>query len=486
MIKYKFFFSIALLSLHAGRDQFVGYSYYETAPLRFLTSLKNHKPHGYHAVPEGVIEVVQGNTSFISSYNSEDIATYFSPFAKKRLVVKEDVTANGNPLMDKGSQDILSYNFNVVTQEGIFESILEFKPTKRVWASDISFNIRINDEWWVNAFIPFAYVRTNMNLDEQIQQTSSGASQDPNDFRIAGSDPVGSMKEAFANKNMKYGRINGPRSEIGFSDIVIKVGKEYTDRSTQRFIRPYVGMVFPTSNKPQAEYMFEPVLGNGRHAGLVAGGEWGNRLGYYKNCDISLEGITQITYLLPNHQMRSFDPGGKPWGRYLTMFANEDDMNNQRYSFGINECTKRAKVKPGIQFVNNIAMNFAHEKGTLKLGYQTTARASDHVSLPSAWTAPAIASIDQMEARTNPARGINNVLDDFKSANYQGIQKHEISTQTVAHPFYVAHHVVCAFNKTIKRNYNHYNLEVGTTVSFGFNNAVAHEWGIYGSLMYSL
>lgn len=475
MKKYLLIISCIVLTVQAISNKYISYSYYDTAPLTFMSSLMSVCANSTNQEYSSAMKV---STFFTSSYNSESLAAYFSPFNKKELVVKEDVTANGNPFIDRGGQDILSYNFNLVTQNGTYESILQFEPSKKVWMCQWDVAIPLKNEWSLQITIPLVHMKTTMGLQEKIKNDGGGADNDLTDFNIGGNYQMATMKDAFANKQMKYGKIDGEQKLTRPSDITIKLYKEY---GYTHFIgvRPFLGVVLPTSNKPTAEYMFEPIVGNGHHAGLVSGLEFEKYIGAYSSFDLSFESIFNLTYLFSNHQMRSIDPAGKPWGRYLAMFASNADRVALRYSFGINECTTRVKVDPGMRVTYNAALIAYCEKSVIKVGYQATIHAGGYITLPQNWSEPAIASIVQPEAQTNPARGINNLLDAFKDTSYYGIHSYEMSTTTAVHPFYMAHQFMVSAGVEKERNTMKFNIDVGATLSYGTTNAVPTEWSLF-------
>lgn len=457
--------------VHAEKYRYIGYSFYNPSPVPFVSLTKTMG--GKELSRNDRLEVL---TSFTRSYDSEQIASYLSPVNKTELRVKESVLANVNPLVDQGAQDILSYNFNIVTNNGNFESLISFSPVKKVWSCDLSYYKEFY-EYWLYVMVPLMYMETDMHLQEQIIHDGGGSINDiVGNFNIAGLRQAGNMKEAFACKAMKYGKIDGKQKKGGLSDVIVKIGTEYEGH--QKYVRPFMGMILPFGNKPTAEYMFEPILGNGRHVGLIVGSEFGAELARNDTRTLFFSSLMEIRYLLPNYQLRSFDPAGKPWGRYMAMFANPNDMSLQRYSFGINESTKLARTQGGIQCI--VSAKLAHICDTTKfeLSYQNIIHAANRTETPHEWGFPAIAGIVQPEAQTNPARGINTLLDDFKSTQYYGIQKDQISTQTACHRPYIAHKIMGSCKKTFHRNHKKYYVESGIGATLGATNSAPYEWSI--------
>ena len=472
MKKHIILIGMGIGSLYVNAYKYIGYSYYNPAPITHLTAGKKFRDNNVQYASR--FEVT---TTFVESYDAEQIASYLNPFDTKELRVKESVAANTNPFIDNGAQDILSYNFNLVTQNGTFESLLSFSPVKKVFT--LGLNVyKECDFGWIQVTLPFRHMETDMKLQERILNDGGGAAHDLGNFNIGGNFQVGSMKEAFASKNMKYGRINGKRKKYGFSDCLVKIGCEYKNNE-RVYVRPFVGTILPFSNKAQAEYMFEPILGNGKHFGIVCGSEYGREFIHDSTRNVTFSGIAQVSYLFANHQIRSFDPAGKPWGRYMAMFANQQDFVAQKYSFGINECTKRARVEGGFQFVLNGALSTVRNGNRIKIAYQNVIRTANRTETPSDWSTPAIASLFTNESATNPARGINNLLDGFKNNAYYGIQDNEVSTATASHRTYLAHQLMLSGTKIWEReNGDKYYIEGCIGGVLGRTNAVPHEWQI--------
>lgn len=466
MKKYSVAICLLVSSMYANKE-YVSYSYYDTAPILFI---KPHNTSGNY--------FVSLDAHVTHSYDSESLARYFSPFDKKQLIVKEDVTAD-NVLIDEGGQDILSSNFNVVTLQGKFESTLTFKPTKKVWGFTCDISMPIKESWSVNISLPFLSMKTDMGLEEDIIVDGGGSMNDLTEFNVGNVIQFSNMKEAFASSVLKYGKIDGKRSKKGLSDIVVKLYKEYANVEDNYSVSACVGVILPTSNKPKAEYMFEPILGNGQHAGIMTGIEFEKLMLQRARYDLSLQGLCSVSYLFSNHQMRSIDPSGKPWGRYMAMFADDAARIAQEYSFGINECTRKVTVKPGVRVTYNLSLIARHSSATFKLGYQTYIQAGQRIIVSHTDKQPAIASIETPESQVNPARGINNLLDTFKGEQYYGLHSYEMSTHTAVHPFYMAHQLKMSVGIEKALDNTLYNVELGASIVGGSSNAVPHEWNIF-------
>ena len=87
----------------------------------------------------------------------------------------------------------------------------------------------------------------------------------------------------------------------------------------------------PTGNRPEACYLFEPIVGNGHHweLGFGINSRWCMWRACDENDDLSFYFDANVTHLFKTRQCRTFDLCGKPLSRYMlaTKFtANVDDL----------------------------------------------------------------------------------------------------------------------------------------------------------------
>ena len=77
-----------------------------------------------------------------------------------------------------------------------------------------------------------------------------------------------------ANTTFLYGLMptgtNATRRKTGVADVELKIG--YDALCTECcFVNGYVGVLVPTGNRPQAKYVFEPIVGHNHHVGVLFG-----------------------------------------------------------------------------------------------------------------------------------------------------------------------------------------------------------------------
>ena len=186
----------------------------------------------------------------------------------------------------------------------------------------------------------------------------------------------------------------------------------------------YFGIIIPTGNTHNGEYVFEPIIGRGKYWGVMFGSSLGIEIWN------SEEGDKKIRYELSNHsevlfkrkQVRSFDLKNKPWSRYLPVYANEEEAaaanalflagTNPAYAMnnstpGINEFTKEVKVTPGLTHDVNTAFVFSWNKFRAEAGYNFLAKRAEQVELNCPWQPTVALKHYNGDGTTNPIRTIN-------------------------------------------------------------------------------
>jgi len=391
-----------------------------------------------------------------------ELASYFLPSCKNCLVTTEDLTNQG--------ADLLSSNFNIFTQGGDgltadapFESRTGFSAQQSTiglglhYKQGFCFNDDRTKWWYIDTNTPITHVKNTVILKETVIQTGGGVDT------TASPNAVANMTQAFNQSDWCFGKINScAHTKTGLADIELKFGRQlmwYEEFNAAI----YVGVLIPTGNKPNAHYVFEPIIGHGKHAGIMWGAEGGAQL--WANCDntwqLMLECDANAQYLFKNKQTRSFDLKLKPWSRYLAVYANQAQAAEAdalvttapEQSFflatpGINIFTQQVDVKPGFSCNATSALIVTSDCGFQgEAGYNFFARQAECVMLTCSWQqGPAIKALGGQGA-TNPYRNItpntasNSGLNDVLLTAYNTslIQASDLDLQSAAHPCIISH-----------------------------------------------
>jgi len=385
------------------------------------------------------------------SRNEENLAHYFSSNCSTCMQVREQIAEEFNR-----TTDLLAQHFNIFTQNGDFSSKIGFAPQQSAIGLGFEFrqgfwrNEEKNRGFFYDISTALVRVKNDMNLCERIINNGGGPNPDADEHVVA------NMTEAFRQSEWCFGKICGAQSKTGLSDIEVKAGYEWLQHKPYH-LESYLGIIIPTGNKAEAKYLFEPIVGNGRHFGVTFGSAVGFQIweDVEKDRLLRVEYAIHTEYLFGNTQKRMFDLNNKPWSRYMEVYANKEqaqqaaDLGGQLGANlatpGINVFTRDAKVTPGIAHTHNTAFVLTCKGFQGEAGYNYFARTADCVKLACGFPTT-IALKDKLgDGQTNPVRNItgNSLLNDAALAqpldNYDQnvIRAEDIDLNSGAQPCYV-------------------------------------------------
>ncbi len=437
------------------------------------------------------------------SSNEKDLTRYFFPGGKTSLVVAEDTDEN---------PDLFAQHFNIFTNEGDFLSKIRIEPKQTVIGVGFGYRQSFcrdeekNRGFWFAATAPLMRVKNDLNLCEKIDRDGGGANE------TADENVVANMKQAFNQKEWKFGKIS-PTSlkKTRLANIDLQIGYEKLNWEPCH-METYIGVHIPTGNKPEGEFLYEPVVGFGQHAGILWGGTFGVHIWDNECNDMHVRMVyaTHCKYLFEKEQTRSFDLKNKPWGRYIEVYkdieqaqtaAGLDANDPQRVNLatpGINVFTQCVDVKPG--FIKDITTSVILDwKDCFQLegGYHFHSRGSECVELASKWKE--VSAIKHLSGvgQTNPIRDItgnqfleqlvlelvtNNQLipvsvDDFDNSI---IKESDLDLSSAATPCMLVHTIYAS--GTYDFDYCDRPLFANLGVSYAFsgiNNAVHDRWTLW-------
>lgn len=455
------------------------------------------------------------------STNGHELAQYFFPFNKCVLTAGEfgseavldgtvDVMANYFGVLTRPVNEVYTGDGGLVTPNLTFQSNITINPKQTTYGVGLCYRQHVyqhqdhpNRDIWVQIAFPIMGVKNAINFCEQIVNPGGGdAGVDvPNGF-------VGSIGDAlrgfpvFGDKQFAFGKISDcPRTKAGVADIQLIAGFE--DTSCHNFHRTwYGGVIIPTGNKPNGEYIFEPIVGNNGHWGLAIGGEFSYE--WWESCDgdmcLWVYAYGYSYYLFENCQRRSIDLVDKQWSRYIWMYPTQlpnGSLDNQLIFDivpGINILTQNVKVSPRSTAIANTSLLFNTPCWSLEAGYNSYYMQEEQVCLANPWqVGPAIAGIDQDDTnmfvtKSNATmrhflneQGINNDINiTTREFQYTPIQQTDLDLKSAAHPATIAHIAYgavgyrwdCAKYPTL--------LGLGASYEWGSENTSLERWTIWG------
>ena len=464
------------------------------------------------------------------STNNENLANYFSPFCSSILNVSEAAFTN---------TDILASQLNIYTASGDFQSTVQLKPHHSYVGIGLNYQKAFYETdgghavWW-SISGPILRVRNRIELIETITTSGGGPAATPaavastpgagcpafcpnscnSDCSLDPSQalaPVDSVAAAFRQPSWCFGRIDSSEGSASDStktrigDITLRLGYE-TVKKEDYYLDSFVGCIIPTGNTPKAINIFEPVVGQNHHWGIVLGNNAGIELWKSCTCDSIIYGKADfsITYLFSRNERRSFDLKYKPWSRYMQFYRNVAQAQAAALSVdpayqlflhtpGIDILTQDLRIKPGFYRTLNVAVVIEQPCIEVELGYNFFARQAECVNLACPFPAgTALKAIDFGAGQTGRFQTINNnfgancLATPVASFSENIITTADLDLESAAHPAMLAHTV---YASAAHRFYIHDNyplfVALGGSYEFSPDNTGMNRWMAWGKFTFA-
>jgi hypothetical protein len=418
------------------------------------------------------------------SRNSDDLARYFLPFGKSEILVTE---ANATNVADR-DVDAVHLNINHLNRD--FQSKVKFDFHQTFAGIGLAVRSQFTDDptgWWLGASTPLMFVTNHAELCETIEN--------PGDTVEA--TRVGTVTDAFKQSIWNFGRIeNCDHKKTGFADVELQLGYKWGE-ADEGHADIYVGVVIPTGNKPHGKWVFEPIVGNNQHFGILFGGTITKDLYATSKQTLTFLLSTNGRYLFRNTQHRSFDLKDKHWGRYMEVYATLDAAqaafnaasvaDGNHGSPGINVFTQEMRVTPGFSNQLNAALVYKESWITGELGYNLIARQAEKTCLKCWNESAALVSVNQ-DGSTTKFRTINHaaVGDEGVGAvaqTYKPLTRCDLDISSAAHPAAVGHELYASFGVRLGDSPNIVPLlSVGGSWEFASGNTYLDRWAVWAKV----
>jgi hypothetical protein len=510
----------------SGRSYLAIQPHFHSASPELVSGFRGNSTHKREDGWHGAMQFVLFGSR---STHSDNLARYFFPFGKTSLIVSEDFKAfKGLQFSDT---DILASNFNILTVGGAtipgFKSRICIKPRQTVVGFGIHYRQSIyrNEEsergFWFDVTLPIFHVKNEMNLEETILSTDNDNTPDATRMTGVGDGPVGNMIDAFRQKGFLFGKIDDCADDMKrtrVADMELKFGYEWLSHEPCH-LETYIGLIIPTGNKPKGEYMFEAVVGSGKHVGLSFGSNIGVQIWADEDKErcLRVEHASHSQYLFKKDQVRSFDLKNRPWSRYISMYASLEEATaaaaltdtlptGNQFSFtpGINIMTREVEVTPGFSHNMNSAIIYQSRGLAVEGGYNFFARRAEHIEFDCSFPeTAALKDIVVGRGTTNPLRDISGTsqieqlvtppTDDGNVpvllANYSQsiITADDIDLASASTPCNLAHTIYASLGYNWDECEYPMGMHFGGSYTFSnSNNSVVDRWTLWGKFTISL
>ncbi|MGE0207013.1 MAG: hypothetical protein AB7R69_04145 [Candidatus Babeliales bacterium] len=426
------------------------------------------------------------------STKGKDLGFFFSPLPVTPLIVSSETT-NIAGLPQNFNRDINPVHFNIHyvisdIQFGTFNSLLSFNPQQKAAGFGFTYNQFLHPRdacekhWWFEISCPFLWIKNNMRLEEN-RVLTTGTPLEGTKVNM-----VDAFKGGTEQTDIKAGKIDGAKNHAGVADVELKIGYKILNTKNKQF-DVYTGGIMPTGNKPRGEFMFEPVVGNNKHWGIMLGGMIDLEFWSNANSSLSFRTHPHGRYLFNNTQTRLIDLKNRPWSRYMLMYANQEAAS-QGISAVINGTQillQRLKVHPGFAFTLNNMLRYDHCDLQIEVGYNFYARQAEKLQLKDPWQeGPAVADLRNVFVANVINRlsniGNNNAGAGTPYSNESRIREEDLGLFSAAHPCAISHTIFGACGYQWPDLCIPVFASVGGSYEFSALNTVLNRWLVWGKV----
>lgn len=334
----------------------------------------------------------------------------------------------GTPCFDiAGSQVDHELRFNTLLADyfGLspeFESRINLFP--HIINSLIMFDAYVGFDRWLQGLYariqaPVVWTLWNLRAQETILHPTTADDQfpagymdisavSPNVFSwraaMAGNNTVGQIKE-----NYHYGRISPCNlHKHGLAELTMILGYNVIlEEDAHLGLQLRVGA--PTGNRPESIFMFEPIVGNGKHW-EVGGGLSGHFLFWEKDGEQewNFYGDINLTHLFKARQRRSFDFCKNGFfSRYLLLKVFDEQRNyTGELVPAVNVTSLWCNVVNALQMDLVALFGYTHGGFVFDIGYNGWIRSAEHIEL-----------LEGIPFNKYGIKGIQNVFDSGSLSN---------------------------------------------------------------------
>jgi len=267
---------------------------------------------------------VAGAVDYTHSFHTDAIAKF--------LFGSECLFFSGSKAMNRGPNDILADYFGLPF---CYKSCVSFDPVISNVIFDLNWYQSIGCGSYVRLHVPLVHSKWDLNLQEVVLDNGDNFSMcgtftfypagymGPDRIERAGMHT--NVREAFEGKTrvgdlqpLQFGKIFGRQLESRIAEIQIALGWNYF-LSDWYHLGLEIRTAIPTGNRPDAEFLFEAIVGNSHHWELGAG--LTSHVDVWRSCNechtLALYMDANVTHLFSDTQNRSYDLKNGPGSRYM-------------------------------------------------------------------------------------------------------------------------------------------------------------------------
>ncbi len=277
-------------------------------------------------------------------------------------------------------------------------------------------------------------------------------------------------------------RICGAHSRMGFGDIDFNLGyKCYEKEQHHVFLK--IKLTVPTGSKPNGEYLFDAVYGNGGHFGLGWQLDTGMNFECTKHATMKVMAAFMHNYLFEASEIRTPSIKGEPFSHYY--LAGRVGQEEKPFFPAANVLTQSMRIKPGHQLEGLLAGSFKSSNFVIDAGYNLYWRDRESAWVKR-WKDNEYALIAQ------PVRNAAGEFDDINAepttinavnaTSAEIIDKNDIDTSSVETPELISHTLFASLGYNFKLYHCPMFAGLGGSYEFGNNRTTFDTYSLWVKL----
>ncbi|MFH1254013.1 MAG: hypothetical protein V1646_01120 [bacterium] len=345
-----------------------------------LSYQKLEKKHGHN-----IFSHLTMTPFYQASDNKDDVGEYFGIGNGKNSFVVGSVDAFNAGTADIVGTDLI-HDFSNANPS--LAGTVAFSPKQETWGVRFDYFQSFSHPFgglFFKASMPVVYVENNvdMGVANSVKDEIAGEAFSIADFFAGNVEVTSDMDVNSLQSPLTHAKIAGDESKFGVADINLALGYKIHETKTDHiYLSAQIDV--PTGPRPNGEYLFQPVLGNGKHFALGARLDGAVELWSNKNAAVRVLLDVDYRYLFESSENRTI--GVKDLNLAHYYMAGKIGQEEAPLFPAANILTQSIRVKPGSQFDILADLSFKSGGFIIDLGYNFFYKDEEDCWMKETWT----------------------------------------------------------------------------------------------------
>jgi len=414
-----------------------------------------------------------------TSNRESSLGKYFGTNGKNELTV-----APPGPNVDVQTS-LIAHRHDTVSP---FSDLIKLNPEHTTCGAYFSYQQdldKLNNRLFLRFNIPVVEVTNDLHLTNTSPDKDTVTNKNILDFFN------GTFKQTDVEnlqEPLTSAKIDGPNKNSGVADVECMLGYMLTEKEEYE-MSGHIKVVLPTGNEPTGEYLFEAIVGNGKHWGIGAGIDAALNISKSETDSFEFLAHLDYTYLFREDEKRTIGfrnginnvgPGSTredlsvvlPWFQYV-LGGENGKMGTLPLA---NILTRHVSVLPGSKLQGHASFAYHRNDTTFDFGYSFFAQEGEKVRIKS-WT-------DDKYAPAAPGYDTSNAFDMSNANQVLGgwINASELDPELAATPAILKHSIHGSIAYTHSDWKNPFMLAGGFSVDWTQDNATPTGYTLWGKV----